>query len=138
MRFVFTPNGWEDYVFWQTTDRATLKRINRLLDDIGRDPFSGIGKPSTRNTASSTSWRRTTSSSSRPDTTTPDGDSRDPYSVGSGADSIESCDFGRSDGVGYQTNHNRVGSRSSSRLVSWGFGGGRDRTTRRPRSHSNE
>ncbi len=36
MRFVFTPHGWEDYVHWQTSDRATLKRINRLLDDIAR------------------------------------------------------------------------------------------------------
>ena len=45
MRLVFTPNGWEDYTFWLSTDRATLKRINRLLDDIARDPFAGIGKP---------------------------------------------------------------------------------------------
>ena len=36
MRFVFTPNGWEDYLFWQSTDRATLKRIDRLLDEIDR------------------------------------------------------------------------------------------------------
>ncbi len=45
MRFVFTPNGWEDYIFWQSSDRATLTRINRQLDDIARDPFDGIGKP---------------------------------------------------------------------------------------------
>ena len=37
MRFVFTPNGWEDYAFWQATDRATLKRINCLLDGVARD-----------------------------------------------------------------------------------------------------
>lgn len=45
MRLVFTPNGWDDYRHWQTADRATLKRINRLIDDVLRDPFAGIGKP---------------------------------------------------------------------------------------------
>ena len=45
MRLVFTPHGWEDYVYWQPTDRTTVKRINRLLQDIIRDPFTGIGKP---------------------------------------------------------------------------------------------
>jgi toxin YoeB len=45
MRLVFTPHGWEDYRYWQSTDKATLKRINRLLDDVLRDPLSGIGKP---------------------------------------------------------------------------------------------
>lgn len=37
--------GWEDYLYWQTTDRTVLKRINQLIRDIQRDPFSGIGKP---------------------------------------------------------------------------------------------
>ncbi|MGP8161352.1 MAG: Txe/YoeB family addiction module toxin [Candidatus Dormibacteria bacterium] len=45
MRLVFTPHGWEDYVYWQSADRTTVKRINRLLQDIIRDPFTGIGKP---------------------------------------------------------------------------------------------
>ncbi|MGD0447791.1 MAG: Txe/YoeB family addiction module toxin [Candidatus Dormibacteria bacterium] len=45
MRLVFTPHGREDYVQWQSTDRTTVTRINRLLQDITRDPFSGIGKP---------------------------------------------------------------------------------------------
>lgn len=45
MRLVFTPHGWDDYTHWQTTDRATLKRINRLIDDARRDPTTGIGKP---------------------------------------------------------------------------------------------
>jgi toxin YoeB len=58
MRFVFTPNGWEDYVFWQTTDRATLKRINRLLDDIASDPFAGIGKPEQLRHALAGAWSR--------------------------------------------------------------------------------
>ena len=33
MRIVFTPQGWEDYVHWQSADRAILRRVNRLLDD---------------------------------------------------------------------------------------------------------
>ena len=45
MRLVFTPNGWEDYLYWQRTDKATLNRINRLISDMMRDPLSGIGKP---------------------------------------------------------------------------------------------
>jgi len=45
VRLVFTPNGWEDYTSWLTTDRAVLKRINRLIEDALRDPTAGIGKP---------------------------------------------------------------------------------------------
>lgn len=45
MRLVFTPNGWQDYTYWQANDRSTLKRINRLLAEIMRDPTAGIGKP---------------------------------------------------------------------------------------------
>ena len=41
----FATRGWEDYLYWQTTDRTLLKRINLLIRDIERDPFSGIGKP---------------------------------------------------------------------------------------------
>jgi toxin YoeB len=45
VRLVFTPRGWEDYVYWQSTDKATLRRVNRLLEAVQRDPFGGIGKP---------------------------------------------------------------------------------------------
>ena len=45
MRLVFAPQAWEDYLHWQATDRAIVKRINRLVDDMLRDPFTGIGKP---------------------------------------------------------------------------------------------
>ena len=58
MRFVFTPNGWEDYRSWQASDRAMLKRINRLLDDIARDPFTGIGKPEQLRHALAGAWSR--------------------------------------------------------------------------------
>jgi len=45
MRLVFTPHGWDDYLHWQKTDKPTLNRLNRLLNEVLRDPVSGIGKP---------------------------------------------------------------------------------------------
>jgi toxin YoeB len=45
VRLVFTTNAWDDYVHWQKADRSKIRRINRLLDDVLRDPFEGIGKP---------------------------------------------------------------------------------------------
>ena len=45
MRLVFTPNGWGDYTYWVETDRATFRRINKLIEDTLRDPHGGIGKP---------------------------------------------------------------------------------------------
>lgn len=41
----FTARAWEDYCYWQTQDKKTLKRINILLIDIQRNSFAGIGKP---------------------------------------------------------------------------------------------
>ena len=42
----WTDEAWQDYIYWQTQDKKTLKRINKILDDIKRDdPFKGIGKP---------------------------------------------------------------------------------------------
>ena len=38
-------DAWNDYVYWQTQDRKTLKRINLLIKDISRNPFEGLGKP---------------------------------------------------------------------------------------------
>jgi|UniRef100_UPI00404880A4 toxin YoeB len=45
MKYVFVDESWEDYLYWQKTDKAILKRINELIKDISRNPFSGIGKP---------------------------------------------------------------------------------------------
>ena len=45
MNKLFTDNAWADYIYWQTEDRKTLKRINQLLEDIARNGNSGIGKP---------------------------------------------------------------------------------------------
>lgn len=45
MNYVFVDESWEDYLYWQNTDKKKLKRINELLKDIARNPFDGIGKP---------------------------------------------------------------------------------------------
>lgn len=45
MRKIWFDEAWEDYIYWQTQDRKTLKRINMLLKDIERGNFDGIGKP---------------------------------------------------------------------------------------------
>lgn len=44
-RILFTEHAWEEYIYWHTQDKRTLRRINQLLRDIQRDPFDGIGKP---------------------------------------------------------------------------------------------
>lgn len=41
----WTDEAWDDYVYWQTQDKKTLKRINKLINDVKRSPFEGIGKP---------------------------------------------------------------------------------------------
>jgi len=41
----FDRNGWEDYLYWQSQDRKTLKRVNLLINAALRDPFDGVGKP---------------------------------------------------------------------------------------------
>jgi toxin YoeB len=45
MKLVFSEAAWEDYLFWQKTDAKTLVRINQLIREASRQPFSGIGKP---------------------------------------------------------------------------------------------
>jgi len=45
MKITFTETGWAQYLYWQSHDKATLKKINRLLKDVQRNPFEGIGKP---------------------------------------------------------------------------------------------
>ena len=41
----FDPDAWEDFLYWLGADRKMAKRITRLIGEIQRDPFSGIGKP---------------------------------------------------------------------------------------------
>jgi toxin YoeB len=45
MRYVFVDESWEDYLYWQKNDIKVVTKINDLLKDIARNPFSGIGKP---------------------------------------------------------------------------------------------
>lgn len=45
MKYVFVDESWEDYLYWQTTDKKMVSKINSLLKEISRNPFSGIGKP---------------------------------------------------------------------------------------------
>lgn len=58
MRLVFSEHAWEDYVYWQRTDRKLLKRINLLIQDVQRSPFEGIGKPEALKHALSGYWSR--------------------------------------------------------------------------------
>jgi toxin YoeB len=44
MKYIFVDESWEDYLYWQKTDKKILARINSLLKDISRNPFTGIGK----------------------------------------------------------------------------------------------
>jgi toxin YoeB len=45
MRLLWTDEGWESYLSWQTGDTRTLRRLNKIINDIKRSPFEGIGKP---------------------------------------------------------------------------------------------
>lgn len=45
MELVWQSHSWEDYLYWQQTDKKILKRINELIKDCLRQPFAGIGKP---------------------------------------------------------------------------------------------
>jgi len=45
MNISWHPNAWEDYLYWQKNDKDILKRINILIKDIQRQPYSGVGKP---------------------------------------------------------------------------------------------
>ena len=45
MNIMFLDDGWEDYLYWQKTDKKILHRINQLIKEIQRSPFAGMGKP---------------------------------------------------------------------------------------------
>lgn len=57
-RLTFDADGWSDYVYWQTEDRKTLKRLNTLITDALRDPFNGIGKPEPLRNRLGGAWSR--------------------------------------------------------------------------------
>ena len=58
MTLTFSSKAWDDYLHWQKTDKAILKRINLLIKDIGREPFEGIGKPEPLKHSLSGYWSR--------------------------------------------------------------------------------
>lgn len=58
MKLVFAEQAWEDYLYWQKTDKKILNRVNTLIKDISRSPFEGIGKPEPLKHALSGYWSR--------------------------------------------------------------------------------
>jgi len=55
----WTREAWDDYLYWQTQDRKTLRRVNLLIADVLRDdPFEGIGKPEPLKHALAGAWSR--------------------------------------------------------------------------------
>ena len=58
MKLIFAEQRWEDYVYWQQQDKRLVKRINELIENTTREPFTGIGKPEPLNHALAGYWSR--------------------------------------------------------------------------------
>jgi len=58
VKLIFSEHAWDDYQYWVGTDRQVLKRINRLIQEITREPFSGTGKPEPLKHGLSGYWSR--------------------------------------------------------------------------------
>ena len=58
MKLIFADHAWEDYLYWQKTDKKILHRINNLIKDTMRNPFDGLGKPEPLKHALSGYWSR--------------------------------------------------------------------------------
>ena len=58
MKLIFAEKAWDDYLYWQKTDKKILSRINKLIKDIKREPFEGLGKPEPLKHALSGYWSR--------------------------------------------------------------------------------
>lgn len=58
MKLIFSEQAWEDYLYWQKTDKARVQRINELIRYIARSPHAGIGKPEPLKHALSGYWSR--------------------------------------------------------------------------------
>jgi len=61
----WTERAWSDYLYWQTQDKKTLRRINKLITDTMRSPFEGIGKPEPLKETLSGFWSRRIDESNR-------------------------------------------------------------------------
>lgn len=57
-KIIFTDQAWDDYLYWQSQDKKTLRRINQLLQDITRNGYAGIGKPEPLKNDLSGYWSR--------------------------------------------------------------------------------
>ena len=57
-KITFTTDAWEDYIYWQSQDKKTLKRINELIKSAQRTPFEGIGKPEALRESLTGFWSR--------------------------------------------------------------------------------
>ena len=58
MKLVFSDHAWEDCLYWQKNDRKMVERINKLIQEVKREPFSGVGKPEPLKHALSGFWSR--------------------------------------------------------------------------------
>ncbi|HEC26098.1 MAG TPA: Txe/YoeB family addiction module toxin [Gammaproteobacteria bacterium] len=58
MKLIFSEHAWNDYLYWQKTDKKIVKRINLLVKDIQRSPYEGIGKPEPLKHALTGYWSR--------------------------------------------------------------------------------
>jgi toxin YoeB len=58
VKLVFADEAWEDYLYWQKQDRKLVERINKLIRETQREPFSGVGKPEPLKHALSGFWSR--------------------------------------------------------------------------------
>jgi toxin YoeB len=58
VRLIFADTAWEDYLYWQQHDKRLLERINRLIRETQREPYSGLGKPEPLRHALSGFWSR--------------------------------------------------------------------------------
>ena len=58
MKLVFSDHAWEDCLYWQKNDRKMAERINQLIQEVKREPFSGLGKPEPLKHALSGFWSR--------------------------------------------------------------------------------
>ncbi|PID64133.1 MAG: Txe/YoeB family addiction module toxin [Gammaproteobacteria bacterium] len=58
MKLTFSSQAWEQYLYWQVTDKKIVKRINTLIKDVQRSPYEGIGKPEPLKHALSGYWSR--------------------------------------------------------------------------------
>ena len=57
-KLTFTDAAWDSYIYWQTQDKKTLKRINDLIQATQRDPFAGVGKPEALKHSLAGCWSR--------------------------------------------------------------------------------